>query len=57
MIFSTKMKNQNINLTHLNNSIIDIYVEPSDLREEEDIKMNLNFTWNVTEYFLDYMKF
>jgi hypothetical protein len=52
VVFSTKMKTQYIDLSWLNNTIMDLYIEPAENRDQDDgfdVK-SVNFTWNVTEY-------
>ena len=52
------MKNEGLNLTNLNETIMDLYLEPRDdwANFKTDFNMSfLNFTWNVTEYKLDFM--
>lgn len=56
--FNTEMKNEGLNLTLLNDTIMDLYLEPRDdwATFKSGFNMSfLNFTWNVTEYKLDFM--
>ena len=56
--FSTNMRTENLNLTHINSTIVDAYIRPHDdwhLREENFNLSTLNFTWNVTSYQNDTM--
>jgi hypothetical protein len=50
--FSTPMRNESVNVTHLNETVLDIYVEPQGNwhLEEGNSLSQLNFTWNVTKY-------
>jgi len=46
------MKNESVNTTHINSTVVDMYVQPEKdhhLTQGFDIA-RLNFTWNVTEY-------
>jgi len=50
--FNTPMKNETVNTTHINSTVVDIYIEPAEERHLApgfDLSQ-LNFTWNVTEY-------
>jgi hypothetical protein len=52
-MFSTPMKTDIVNITHINSSICDIYVEPEDNWHKNIDGFNisrLNLTWNVTGY-------
>jgi hypothetical protein len=51
--FSQLMRTEIVNITHLNQSFFDIYLNPSNNwhKYEEDFNLSkLNFTWNVTAY-------
>jgi hypothetical protein len=50
--FSAPMRNNSVNITHLNHTVLDIYLEPEgDWHLEKGNSLaQLNFTWNVTEY-------
>ena len=47
------MKTEFVNITHLNDTIIDMYIEPYNMWSSwtQDFNLTtLNFTWNVTSY-------
>ena len=54
------MKNESLNFTHINTTIIDMYVQPAldwHIQEPNFTNSLLNFTWNVTKYENDFMMF
>ena len=53
--FNTPMKTENLNITMIDSEIIDIYVDPEE-KDEMFEPANLNLTWNITEYFKDFMR-
>jgi hypothetical protein len=50
--FSTPMKTEYIDLGWINSTYIDLYIIPSESRDNDDgFRLNsVNFTWNVTDY-------
>ena len=53
ILFNVNMKTEVVNITHLNDTIIDMYIEPYNNWTSWTSEFNLttlNFTWNVTSY-------
>jgi len=51
--FNTPMKTEGLNLTHINSTMADLYIQPYldwHLSEPNFSLSLLNFTWNVTEF-------
>ena len=52
VVFSTKMKSEFVDVSWLNETIMDLYLVPANDRDQDEgfEISSVNFTWNVTEY-------
>ena len=51
--FNSTMKTEGLNISHINNTILDIFIEPALFRHlnEDEFNMSaLNLTWNATYF-------
>lgn len=50
--FNSSMKTDGVNLTHINSTVLDIFIHPEQDRHLEDgyNVTKLNMTWEVTKY-------
>ena len=50
------MKTESINTTWINSTMVDIYIDPSKTRYNDNETANLNLTWETVSYQDQYLK-
>ena len=53
--FNSKMKTQFINITQINSTVVDIHVNPSKSRNNDNESAKLNLTWDTLSYEKEYL--